>query len=135
MWLQLVATSLFTSHREKATSNCSPVAISCGPVQLPVRVKSCNWTLKHYLPVPPLGRISVKSSLLSGLKKSYLVISVLPESSAYGPFIPLLCQVYLPTSFLVLPPLRRLQYSMFASHLSNAILERYCALNSTMEHS
>ena len=57
------------------------------------------------------------------LEKSYLVISVSPESSAYGPFIPLPCQVYLPTSFLVLPPLRRLQYSMFASHLPDAILE------------
>ena len=40
------------------------------------------------------------------LEKSYLVISVSPKSSAYGPFIPLPCQVYLPTSFLVLPPLR-----------------------------
>ena len=47
------------------------------------------------------------------LEKSYLVISVSPESSAYGPFIPLPCHVYLPTSFLVLPPLRHLQYSMF----------------------
>ena len=69
------------------------------------------------------------------LEKSYLVIYVSPKSSAYGPFIPLPCQVYLPTSFLVLPPLHRLQYSMFASHLSDAILERYCALNPTIEHS
>ena len=49
MRLQPVATSLFTSHSKEATRNCSPVVISCGPVQLPVRVKSCNWTLKHYL--------------------------------------------------------------------------------------
>ena len=69
------------------------------------------------------------------LEKSYLVISVLPESSAYGPFIPPPCHVYLPTSFLVLPPLHRLQYSMFASHLPDAILERYRALNPSMEHS
>ena len=69
------------------------------------------------------------------LEKSYLVIAVSPESSAYGPFIPLPCQVYLPTSFLVLPPLHHLQYSMFALHLSDAILEWYCALNPTMEHS
>ena len=48
MRLQPVATSLFTSHIKEATRNCSPVAISCGSVQLPVRVKSCNWTLKHY---------------------------------------------------------------------------------------
>ena len=69
------------------------------------------------------------------LEKSYLVIAVSPKSSAYGPFIPLPCQVYLPTSFLVLPPLHRLQYSMFASHLPDAVLERYCALNPTPEHS
>ena len=69
------------------------------------------------------------------LEKSYLVISVSPEFSAYGAFIPLPCQVYLPTSFLVLLPLRRLQYLMFASHLSDAILEQYRALNPTMEHS
>ena len=69
------------------------------------------------------------------LEKSYLVITVSPESSAYGPFISLPCQVYLPTSFLILPPLHRLQYSMFASHLPDAILEQYCALNPTMEHS
>ena len=69
------------------------------------------------------------------LEKSYLDISVSPESSAYGPFIPLPCQVYLPTSFLILPPLRRLQYSMFASHLPDAILEQYRAPNPSMEHS
>ena len=49
MRLQLVVTSLFTSHRQETTCNCSPVAISCSPVQLPVQVKSCNWTLKHYI--------------------------------------------------------------------------------------
>ena len=48
MRLQPVATSLFTGHFKEATRNCSPVAISCGSVQLPVWVKSCNWTLKHY---------------------------------------------------------------------------------------
>ena len=57
------------------------------------------------------------------LEKSYLVISVSPEFSAYGSFIPLPCQVYLPTSFLILPQLHHLQYSMFASHLFDAILE------------
>ena len=41
------------------------------------------------------------------LEKSYLVISVFPESSAYGPFIPLPCQIYLLTSFLNFPPLCR----------------------------
>ena len=37
---------------------------------------------------------------IARLEKSYLVISVSPESSAYGPFIPLPCHIYLPTSFL-----------------------------------
>ena len=72
---------------------------------------------------------------ITRLEKFYLVISVSPESSAYDPFIPLPCQVYLPTSFLILPPLSHLQYSMFASHLPDAILEQYHALNPTMEHS
>ena len=91
---------------------------------------------QRILLVSPMSRIyfgQIKS--IVRLEKSYLVISVSPESSAYGPFIPLPCQVYLPTSFLILPPLRRLQYSVIASHLSDAILERYRALNPTMEHS
>ena len=95
--------------------------------------------LSHCIPFHPSLSFSVRTYFgqiksIVRLEKSYLVISVLPESSAYGPFIPLPCQVYLPTSSLVLPPLCRLQYSMFASHLSDAILERYCALNPTMEH-
>jgi len=31
-----------------ATGNCSPVAISCSPVQLPVFFAVLDWTLKHY---------------------------------------------------------------------------------------
>ena len=34
-----------------ATGNCSPVAISCSPVQLPVFVPVANWTSKHYCKV------------------------------------------------------------------------------------
>ena len=96
------------------------------PLALGQRILLASSTSRTYL---------VKSSLSLGLKKSYLVISVSPKSSAYGPFIPLPCQVYLPTSFLVLPLLCCLQYSMFASHLPDAILERYHALNPTTEHS
>ena len=36
-WLQLVATSLFTSHRKKATRNCSPVASPSKKLQLNVK--------------------------------------------------------------------------------------------------
>jgi len=37
------------------------------------------------------------------LEDSYLVISVSPESSAYGPFIPESCHIHLPLSFILLP--------------------------------
>jgi len=37
------------------------------------------------------------------LENSYLVISVSPESSAYGPFIPQSCHIHLPLSFISLP--------------------------------
>ena len=37
MWLQLVATSLFTSHRKKATCNCSPVASPSEKLQLDLK--------------------------------------------------------------------------------------------------
>ena len=39
---------LFLFLANWATDNCSPVAISCGPVQLPVFAPVANWTLKHY---------------------------------------------------------------------------------------
>ena len=76
----------------------------------------------------------IKSWYIIRLKKSYLVIFVSPESSAYGPIIPLPCQVFLLKSFLVLPPLHCLQYSTL-SHPSDAILEWYHALDPAMEHS
>ena len=59
------------------------------------------------------------------LEKSYITISVSPESSAYGPFLPEPCHIYLPTSFIVLPQVRRLQYKIFASHLPDAIHDQY----------
>ena len=37
-----------------ATGNCSPVVISCGPIQLPVFVPVANWTSKHYSHDAPL---------------------------------------------------------------------------------
>jgi len=37
------------------------------------------------------------------LEDSYLVVSVSPESSAYGPFIPESCHIHLPLSFISLP--------------------------------
>ena len=37
------------------------------------------------------------------LENSYLVVSVSPESSAYGPFIPESCHIHLSSSFISLP--------------------------------
>jgi len=37
------------------------------------------------------------------LENSYLVVSVSPESFAYGPFIPESCHIHLPLSFISLP--------------------------------
>jgi hypothetical protein len=35
------------SQQNQATGNRSPVATDVGLVQLPVFMRSCNWTLKH----------------------------------------------------------------------------------------
>src|SRR5205807_2370749 len=61
------------------------------------------------------------------LERSYLVISVSPEASAYGPYIPLPCQVYLPTSFIMLPRMHRIQYSYLAPFLPDDIHKCYSA--------
>jgi len=52
------------------------------------------------------------------LEDSYLVVSVSPESSAYGPFIPESCHIHLPPSFISLPWTCRIRYSRFTSLLS-----------------
>jgi len=52
------------------------------------------------------------------LEDSYLVVSVSPESSAYGPFIPESCHIHLPPSFISLPWTRWIHYSRFTSLLS-----------------
>jgi len=46
------------------------------------------------------------------IEKSSLVVSVSPEPSAYGPFLPDPCHVHLPRSFVSLPWMRRIQYSV-----------------------
>jgi len=49
------------------------------------------------------------------LEKSFLVISVSPEPSAYGPFLPDTFHIHLPLSFVSLPWMRRIQYSVHFS--------------------
>ena len=52
------------------------------------------------------------------LEDSYLVLTVSPESSAYGPFIPESCHIHLPPSFILLPWTCRICYSRFTFLLS-----------------
>ena len=52
------------------------------------------------------------------LEDSYLVMSVSPEPSAYGPFIPESCHIHLPPSFILLPWTHQICYSCFTSLLS-----------------
>ena len=52
------------------------------------------------------------------LGNSYLVVSVSPESSAYGPFIPESCHIHLPSSFVSLPWTHRICDSCFTFLLS-----------------
>jgi len=49
---------------------------------------------------------------IAKIEKSSLVVSVSPEPSAYGPFLPDTCHVHLPLSFISLPWMRQIQYSI-----------------------
>jgi len=46
------------------------------------------------------------------IEKSSLVVSVSPEPSAYGPFLPDTCHVPLPLLFISLPWMHQIQYSI-----------------------
>jgi len=72
---------------------------------------------------PPQSRCSSHRSLWSPyflwiisplllIEKSSLIVSVSPEPSAYGPFLPDTCHVHLPLSFISLPWMRWIQYSI-----------------------
>ena len=63
-------------------------------------------------------------SVLS-LEKSYVILSVAPVPSAYGPFLPPPCHVYIPLSFITLPRIRQFQYSVFKSFLNDFISDRF----------
>jgi len=68
---------------------------------------------QHVLLVSPASR-TYFGHLRSIVKieKSSLVVSVSPEPSAYGPFLPDTCHVHLPLSFVSLPWMRQIQYSI-----------------------
>jgi len=68
---------------------------------------------QHVLLVSPASR-TYFGHLRSIVKieKSSLVVSVSPEPSAYGSFLPDTCHVHLPLSFVSLPWMCRIQYSI-----------------------
>jgi len=68
---------------------------------------------QHVLLVSPASR-TYFGHLRSIVKieKSSLVVSVSPEPSAYGPFLPDTCHVHLPLSFVSLPWMHQIQYSI-----------------------
>jgi len=68
---------------------------------------------QHVLLVSPASRMyfgHLRS--IVKLEKSSLVVFVSPEPSAYGPFLPDTCHVHLPLSFISLPWMCQIQYSV-----------------------
>ena len=68
------------------------------------------------------------------LERSYLVIIVSPEPTAYGPCLPRPCQVFLPISFMILPRLQRIQHTYLAHLLVDDIYECFSAYIPSLEH-
>ena len=67
------------------------------------------------------------------LERSYLVVIVSPEPTAYGPCLPRPCQVFLPISFMTLPRLRRIQHTYLTPLLADDIYERFSAYIPSLE--
>ena len=101
------------------------------------------------LPAPPipfvLGQCILLLSLLSciffgrlrsiiRLERSYLVITVSPGPTAYGPCLLCPCQVFLPISFMTLPRLRRIQHMYLAHLLVDDIYRCFSAYIPSLEH-
>src|SRR5579863_3430011 len=94
-----------------------------------------SWYIPS-LPAPPipfvLGQrillLSLPSRIFFGhlrsivrLERSYLVVTVSPEPTAYGPCLPRPCQVFLPISFMMLPRWRRIQHTYLTPLLADDI--------------
>jgi len=68
---------------------------------------------QHVLLISPASRTYFgRLRSIVKLEKSSLVVSVSPEPSAYGPFLPDTCHVHLPLSFISLPWMHQIQYSV-----------------------
>ena len=107
-----------------------------------------SWYIPS-LPAPPvpfvLGQcvllLNLPSHIFFGhlrsilrLERSYLVVTVSPEPTAYGPCLPCPCQVFLPISFMMLPRLQRIQHTYLAPLLVDDIYERFTAYIPSLEH-
>ena len=106
------------------------------------------WYIQSH-PAPPipfvLGQCILLLSLLScmffgclrsiiRLERSYLVVTVSPEPTAYGPCLPHPCQVFLPISFITLPRLRRIQHMYLTHLLADDIHKCFSAYIPSLEH-
>ena len=68
------------------------------------------------------------------LERSYLVIIVSPEPTAYGPCLLHPCQVLLPISFMTLPRWQWIQHTYLAPLLADDIYEHFSAYIPSLEH-
>src|SRR4029434_8483082 len=68
------------------------------------------------------------------LERSYLVVIVSPEPTAYGPCLPHPCQVFLPILFMTLPRWRRIPHTYLAPLLVDDIYKRFSAYIPSLEH-
>ena len=69
------------------------------------------------------------------LERFYLIVTVSPEPTAYGPCLLHPCQVFLPISFMMLPRLRQIQRTYLAPLLADDIYEHFSAYIPSLEHS
>ena len=107
-----------------------------------------SWYIPS-LPAPPipfgLGQhvliLSLPSRIFFGrlrsiirLERSYLIVTVSPEPTAYGPCLPCPCQVFLPISFMTLPRLRRIEHTYLTHLLADDIYGRFSAYIPSVRH-
>ena len=107
-----------------------------------------SWYIPS-LPAPPipfvLGQhillLSLPSRIFFGclrsivrLERSYLVITVSPEPTAYGPCLPRPCQVFLPISFMTLPRLWQIQHMYLTHLLADDVHQCFSAYIPSLEH-
>ena len=107
-----------------------------------------SWYIPS-LPAPPitfvLGQcvllLSLPSHIFFGhlrsivrLERSYLVVTVSPEPTAYGPCLSCPCQVFLPISFMMLPRLQQIQHTYLAHLLADDIYRHFSAYIPSLEH-